>query len=96
MLILNYYYNNYDEVDVYTMNDGNGTSSANVAVIVGATVGGIFAFIILMVVICVCCRGCRDISDDSEEVEVITHTTTVIEHKDIVYPEGFNPNYPPS
>ena len=79
MLILNYYYNNYDEVDVYSINDGNGTSGANVAVIVGATVGGIFLFIIVMVVICACCRCCREISEDSEEVEIITHTTTVIE-----------------
>lgn len=64
MLIFNYYYNDYDEVDVYTINDGNDTS-VNVGVIVGATVGGIFACIIFMVIICVCCKCCREIDDES-------------------------------
>jgi len=93
MLIFNYYYNDYDEVDVNSINDGNDTS-VNVGVIVGATVGGVFACIIITVIICVCCKCCREIDDDSEEVEIV-HTTTVIEHKDVVYPEGLNPNYPP-
>jgi hypothetical protein len=93
MLIFNYYYNAYDEVDVNSINNGNDTS-ANVGVIVGATIGGVFACIIISVIICVCCKCCREIDDDSEEVEIV-HTTTVIEHKDVVYPEGFNPNYPP-
>jgi hypothetical protein len=64
MLIFNYYYNDYDEVDVYTINNGNDTS-VNVGVIVGATVGGIFACIIFMVIICVCCKCCREIDDES-------------------------------
>jgi high-affinity nickel permease len=82
MIIFNYYYNGYDEVDVYSINNGNSTSGANIAVIVGATVGGVFFCIIIMIVICVycnCCRVycncCRDFEEE-EEVEVIT--TTVI------------------
>ena len=64
MLIFNYYYNDYDEVDVYTINNGNDTS-ASVGVIVGATVGGIFACIIVTVIICICCKSCREVDDDS-------------------------------
>jgi hypothetical protein len=45
MLVFNYYYNAYDEVDVNSINNGNDTS-ANVGVIVGATVGGVFACIL--------------------------------------------------
>ena len=78
MLILNYYYNDYDEVDVYSLNNGNDTS-VNVGVIVGATVGGVFVCIILIVVICACCRCCREINEEDEEIEVITHTNTIIE-----------------
>ena len=93
MLVFNYYYNAYDEVDVNSINNGNDTS-ANVGVIVGPTVGGVFACIIITVIICACCKCCREIDEDSEEVEIV-HTTTIIENKDVVYPEGFNPNYPP-
>ena len=64
----------FKEVDVYSVNDGNSTSSGtNVAAIVGATVGAIFVFVIILVIICLCCKCCREI-DDEEEVEVITTT----------------------
>lgn len=55
MLILNYYYNDYDEVDIESVNNMNRTSSDNVAVIVGATIGGVFGFVIILIIIIVCC-----------------------------------------
>jgi len=57
MLVFNYYYNAYDEIDVYSI-DGNGTSSTNVALIVGSTIGGVFGFVILIFCILVCVSYC--------------------------------------
>jgi len=50
MLILNYYYNDYDEIDVNDLNNGTDTSGDNVAVIVGATIGSVFLFCIILVI----------------------------------------------
>ena len=71
MLVLNYYYNAYEEIDVQSLNNGTDTSNSNVAVIVGATIGGVFLFVIVLVIIIYCC--CCD-DDEVEEVEITTYT----------------------
>ena len=55
MLILNYYYNDYDEIDVNDLNNGTDTSGDNVAVIVGATIGSVFSFYCLLGLIIIFC-----------------------------------------
>ena len=57
MLILNYYYNDYDEIDVNDLKNGTDTSGANVAAIVSATIGSIMLFCTLLSIIIYCCYG---------------------------------------
>ena len=51
MLVYNYYYNATEELDVNSINNGNGTTSSNVALIVGASIGGFFG--LLLVIFCI-------------------------------------------
>jgi len=72
MLVLNYYYNNYDEIDVYDIDDGNSTDSNDVndiGVILGATIGGILVFVIILVIIIHCCF-CRNKVEEDYEIEI--------------------------
>jgi len=57
MLILNYYYNDYDEIDVNDLKNGTDTSGANVAAIVSATIGSIMLFCTLLSIFIYCCYG---------------------------------------
>ena len=66
MLIFNYYYNAYDEVDVYSIKNGTDSdlSAADVGQIVWASVGGVFSLISLVIIIWGCIKRCRGEPDD--------------------------------
>ena len=93
MLVFNYYYNAYEELDVYTIDNGNGTTSSNVALIVGASIGGFFG----LVLVCFCIIFWYNVfcgESETQEVEIVEQTINV-EGNEVIYPEGFNPNVPP-
>jgi hypothetical protein len=72
MLVLNYDYNTYDEINVQDLYDGNSTDSNDIndiGVILGATIGGILVFVIILVIIIHCCF-CRNKIDEDYEIEI--------------------------
>ena len=73
MLILNYYYNDYDEIDIESMKNGTSTKTENVAVVILSTIGSIFLLFIIFVPILLCCFYSNR---SDEEIEIVT--TTVV------------------
>ena len=56
MLVFNYYYNDYDEIDIKSINNGT-ASASNVTLIIGATIGGFFLFIMIALLFTFCCQA---------------------------------------
>ena len=78
MLIMNYYYNNYQEVSVDSLGDGNDTSTLSVPVIVGVSVGGFFMLLCCIFIACVCCKSCKDEDDESDDdIDGATKTSII-------------------
>ena len=93
MLVYNYYYNATEELDVNSVNNGNGTTSTNVALIVGVSIGSFFGlFLVFFCIIFWYSVFCGE--NETQEVEIVDQTI-VVEGNDAIYPEGFDPNIPP-
>ena len=105
MLVLNYQYNNYDEILVTQANGGAARVSTNIGAIVGAIMGFIFVVIIIIIIVR-CCKG-GIVEEEGEIVEI--HQEIVYDNSQgmaypngidpcaapPMYPPGMDPNYPP-
>ena len=74
---MNYYYNNYQEVSVDSLGNGNDNSSLSVAAIVGISVGGFFMLICFIFIACMCCKNCKDDDDESDDDIGVTKTSII-------------------